>query len=250
MEHRKLGNSGLYVSEISYGNWITHGSQVEAEAAIRCVRTALDEGITTLDTADVYAGTRAESVLGRALKGVRRESYELFTKVFWPTGPGRNDRGLSRKHIMESIDASLKRLGTDYVDLYQIHRFDYDTPVEEGGAVLSAGQRQLVSFARALLANPRILILDEATSSVDTQTERIIQAALERLLAGRTSFVIAHRLSTLRHADRLVVEERGRIAEVGTHDELMTKENGIFRRLVEMQTEINRLRAESIAIGE
>ncbi|PRX97065.1 aryl-alcohol dehydrogenase-like predicted oxidoreductase [Allonocardiopsis opalescens] len=119
------------VSEISYGNWITHGSQVEEEAAVACVNAALDEGITTFDTADVYAGTRAESVLGRALKGQRRESLEIFTKVYWPTGEGRNDRGLSRKHIMESINGSLKRLQTDYVDLYQAHRFDYETPLEE-----------------------------------------------------------------------------------------------------------------------
>ena len=131
MEYRKLGNSGMYVSEIAYGNWITHGSQVEQEAAIKCVRTALDCGITTLDTADVYAGTKAESVLGKALKGVRRESYELFTKVYWPTGSGKNDRGLSRKHIMESVHASLKRLNTDHIDLYQFHRFDYETPLEE-----------------------------------------------------------------------------------------------------------------------
>ena len=131
MEYRKLGNSGMYVSEIAYGNWITHGSQVEQEAAIKCVRTALDCGITTLDTADVYAGTKAESVLGKALKGVRRESYELFTKVYWPTGTGKNDRGLSRKHIMESVHASLKRLNTDHIDLYQFHRFDYETPLEE-----------------------------------------------------------------------------------------------------------------------
>ena len=123
--------SGLYVSEISYGNWITHGSQVEQTAAIKCVKAALDEGITTFDTADVYAGTKAEVVLGKALKGVRRESYELFTKVYWPTGPGKNDRGLSRKHIMESCHASLKRLGTDHIDLYQMHRFDFDTPLEE-----------------------------------------------------------------------------------------------------------------------
>lgn len=131
MEYRRLGSSGMYVSEISYGNWITHGSQVEADAAIKCVRAALDEGITTLDTADVYAGTRAETVLGKALKGVRRESYELFTKVYWPTGPGKNDRGLSRKHIMESVHASLKRLNTEYIDLYQAHRFDVETPIEE-----------------------------------------------------------------------------------------------------------------------
>ena len=109
----------MYVSEITYGNWITHGSQVEQEAAIKCVRAALDNGITTFDTADVYAGTRAETVLGKALKGVRRESYELLTKVYWPTGPGKNDRGLSRKHIMESVHASLTRLKTDHIDLYQ-----------------------------------------------------------------------------------------------------------------------------------
>ena len=131
MEHRRLGSTGMYVSELTYGNWITHGSQVESDAAIKCVRASLDLGITTLDTADVYAGTKAETVLGKALKGVRRESYELFTKVYWPTGTGKNDRGLSRKHIMESCNASLKRLKTDYVDLYQAHRFDYETPLEE-----------------------------------------------------------------------------------------------------------------------
>ena len=131
MEYRRLGNSGMYISEIAYGNWITHGSQVESEAAIKCVRTALDVGITTFDTADVYAGTKAESVLGKALKGVRRESYELLTKVYFPTGSGKNDRGLSRKHIMESCHASLKRLKTDHIDLYQAHRFDVETPLEE-----------------------------------------------------------------------------------------------------------------------
>ena len=131
MEYRRLGSTGMYVSEIAYGNWITHGSQVEADAAMRCVKTALDVGITTFDTADVYAGTRAEVVLGKALKGVRRESYELFTKVYWPTGTGKNDRGLSRKHIIESCNASLKRLQTDHIDLYQLHRFDFETPLEE-----------------------------------------------------------------------------------------------------------------------
>ncbi|MEO3889038.1 aldo/keto reductase family protein [Nonomuraea sp. B5E05] len=131
MEFRHLGRSGLVVSEISYGNWLTHGSQVEEDAAKQCVQAALDEGITTFDTADVYAATKAEEVLGRALKGVRRESLEIFTKVYWPTGPGRNDRGLSRKHLTESIHASLRRLQTDYVDLYQAHRFDYETPLEE-----------------------------------------------------------------------------------------------------------------------
>jgi aryl-alcohol dehydrogenase-like predicted oxidoreductase len=131
MEFRHLGRSGLVISEIAYGNWLTHGSQVEEDAAIACVHAALDAGITTFDTADVYAATRAESVLGRALSGQRREGLEIFTKVYWPTGPGKNDTGLSRKHIMESINGSLKRLQTDYVDLYQAHRYDHATPLEE-----------------------------------------------------------------------------------------------------------------------
>ena len=125
MEHRYLGNSGLKISEITYGNWLTHGSQVENDVATRCVRAALDEGISTFDTADTYANTVAEEVLGQALKGQRRESLEILTKVYFPTGPmGHNDTGLSRKHIRESIDASLTRLQTDYVDLYQAHRYE------------------------------------------------------------------------------------------------------------------------------
>jgi aryl-alcohol dehydrogenase-like predicted oxidoreductase len=132
MEFRNLGSSGLKISEIAYGNWLTHGSQVEEEQAKACVRQALDEGITTFDTADVYANTRAEEVLGRALQGERRESLEIFTKVYFPTGPGaHNDHGLSRKHVHESINASLRRLKTDHVDLYQAHRYDYETPLEE-----------------------------------------------------------------------------------------------------------------------
>ena len=132
MEFRYLGNSGLKISEITYGNWLTHGSQVENDAATACVRAALDAGISTFDTADVYANTKAETVLGEALKGERRESLEIFTKVYWPTGPGgKNDTGLSRKHIMESINGSLSRLQTDYVDLYQAHRYDTETPLEE-----------------------------------------------------------------------------------------------------------------------
>src|ERR1044072_6148168 len=132
MEFRYPGNSELKISEITYGNWLTHGSQVENDVATQCVRAALDEGISTFDTADLYANTKAETVLGEALKGERRESLEIFTKVYWPTGPGgKNDTGLSRKHIMESMNGSLKRLQTDYIDLYQAHRFDTETPLEE-----------------------------------------------------------------------------------------------------------------------
>jgi aryl-alcohol dehydrogenase-like predicted oxidoreductase len=132
MEFRHLGASGMKVSEITYGNWITHGGQVEDDAATACVRAALDAGITTFDTADAYANGAAEEVLGRALQGVRRASLEVFTKVYFPTGPkGHNDTGLSRKHILESIDGSLARLGMEYVDLYQAHRYDAFTPLEE-----------------------------------------------------------------------------------------------------------------------
>jgi aryl-alcohol dehydrogenase-like predicted oxidoreductase len=131
MKYRRLGHSGLHVSEIAYGNWITHGGQIDADAASACVRAALDCGITSFDTADGYAFGAGEDILGRALAGERRSSVEIFTKVYWPVGPGPNDRGLSRKHVMETIEASLRRLRTDYVDLYQAHRFDHGTPLEE-----------------------------------------------------------------------------------------------------------------------
>ncbi|MDN5880325.1 MAG: aldo/keto reductase family protein [Micrococcaceae bacterium] len=132
MDYRFLGASGLKISEITYGNWLTHGSQVENDVATECVQAALEAGITTFDTADVYANGAAEEVLGGALKGQRRESLEVFTKVFGLVGPkGPNDCGLSRKHIMEGINGSLSRLGMDYVDLYQAHRYDHQTPLEE-----------------------------------------------------------------------------------------------------------------------
>src|SRR4051812_6411402 len=132
VNYRYLGNSGLKVSEITYGNWVTHGSQVDDSAAIATVHAALDAGISTFDTADAYANTAAETVLGKALAGQRRESLEIFTKVYWPTGPGGpNDSGLSRKHIREAIEGSLRRLQTDHVDMYQAHRYDHETPLEE-----------------------------------------------------------------------------------------------------------------------
>ncbi|MFJ8671123.1 aldo/keto reductase family protein [Streptomyces sp. NPDC093589] len=131
MEHRHVGHSGLMVSEIAYGNWLTHGQQIDEESAFACVGAALDAGITTFDTADMYADTRAEEVLGRALAPQRRAGLEISTKVYWPTGPGPNDRGLSRKHMLDSIDGSLRRLRTDYVDIYWAHQYDVETPLEE-----------------------------------------------------------------------------------------------------------------------
>jgi aryl-alcohol dehydrogenase-like predicted oxidoreductase len=131
MEFRRLGRSGLKISEVVYGNWITHGSQIDDDEAARCVRTALDLGVTTFDTADVYASGRAETALGKALAGEHRDGLAIFTKVYWPTGDGVNDRGLSRKHIIRSCEESLRRLQTDYIDLYQAHRFDYESPIDE-----------------------------------------------------------------------------------------------------------------------
>ncbi|MFT4212613.1 MAG: aldo/keto reductase family protein [Microbacterium sp.] len=132
VNYRYLGNSGFKVSEITYGNWITHASQIGNEQAIATVHRALELGITSFDTADAYANTAAEVVLGDALRGQSREDVEIFTKVYWPVGrKGPNDAGLSRKHIRDAIDGSLRRLGVEYVDLYQAHRYDYETPLEE-----------------------------------------------------------------------------------------------------------------------
>lgn len=179
MQHRPLGSSGLRISEIILGNWITHGSQIDDAAAIACVQAALDAGITTFDTADVYAGTAAESVLGRALRDQRREGLEIATKVYWPTGPGPNDRGLSRKHIRESIHGSLRRLNTDYVDLYQAHRFDHETPLEETlhalhdlvreGKVLYLGFSEW--RAEEIAAALEIIERDHLTSFVSSQPQ-------------------------------------------------------------------------------
>jgi voltage-dependent potassium channel beta subunit len=131
MEYRRLGRSGLRVSEIALGNWVTHGGQVGDDAARACVRAALDAGVNLFDTADVYERGKAESVLGDILKDVERSSYVLATKCFAPMSDDPNDWGLSRKHIIESCEKSLKRLQTDYIDLYQAHRPDPDVPLDE-----------------------------------------------------------------------------------------------------------------------
>lgn len=132
MHYRYLGNSGFKITELTYGNWLTHAQQVDDQNAIATVHAALDVGITSFDTADTYANQAAEVVLGKALAGQNRERIEIFTKVYWPVGEKTpNEHGLSRKHIMESINGSLRRMNLDYVDLYQAHRFDYETPLEE-----------------------------------------------------------------------------------------------------------------------
>ena len=131
MKYRNLGRSGIQVSEIALGTWITFGGQIDDTQAGLCLREALEQGIQFIDTADAYEIGKAEEVLGALLRDVPRKDYVLATKVYFPTGDGPNDRGLSRKHVMESCEASLKRLGVSYVDLYQCHRYDPKTPVEE-----------------------------------------------------------------------------------------------------------------------
>lgn len=131
MEYRRLGASGLKVSEISLGSWLTYGGYVEQENAVKAIQTAYDAGVNFFDTANVYERGAAEQLLGPTLKAYPRESYVLATKVFGSMGDGPNDSGLSRKHIMEQCHASLKRLDTDYVDIYYCHRFHPETPIEE-----------------------------------------------------------------------------------------------------------------------
>jgi voltage-dependent potassium channel beta subunit len=131
MHYRRLGAAGVKVSEVSLGSWLTYGGSVEDEAAIACVHKALELGVNFFDTANVYRRGEAEKVVARALSGVRRDDYVLATKVYFPMGEGPNDSGLSRKHVIEQCHASLRRLDTDYIDIYQCHRADPDTPLEE-----------------------------------------------------------------------------------------------------------------------
>ncbi|NOU99925.1 aldo/keto reductase family protein [Paenibacillus planticolens] len=131
MKYRNVGNSGLKVSEIALGSWLTYGTAAEQKAADACIEKAFESGINFFDTANAYNRGEGEKAMGAALKPYTRSSYVLSTKVFFPMGDGPNDRGLSRKHIFEQCDASLKRLGVDYIDLYFCHRYDTQTPLEE-----------------------------------------------------------------------------------------------------------------------
>ncbi len=131
MDYRALGRTGLRISRVSLGGWLTYGGAVDEDRTRAVVRRALDLGVNHLDTADAYAQGACERALGAALDGVRRSSVVLASKVYWPTGPGPNDRGLSRKHVLESCAASLERLKTPYVDLYYCHRYDPEVPLEE-----------------------------------------------------------------------------------------------------------------------
>lgn len=142
MKYRHLGKYGVKVSEVALGSWLTYGGATEDATATECIEKAYDLGINFFDTANVYARGKSEEVVGRALAQYPRDSYFLATKVFFPMGDGPNDRGLSRKHIFEQCHLSLKRLGTDYIDLYQCHRYDAETPLEETLVALDDLARQ------------------------------------------------------------------------------------------------------------
>jgi aryl-alcohol dehydrogenase-like predicted oxidoreductase len=142
MQYRHLGKWGVKVSEVALGSWLTYGNATEAEKAHACIHRAYELGVNFFDTANAYARGESEKAVGRALAAFPRDSYFLATKVFFPMGEGPNDWGLSRKHVFEQCHASLKRLGTDYIDLYQCHRYDRETPLEETLATLDDLTRQ------------------------------------------------------------------------------------------------------------
>lgn len=186
MEHRRLGRSGLHVSALTLGNWATHGAQIDDARAIATVHAALDQGITTFDTADSYASGRAEELLGVALKGQPRDGIEILTKVYWPTGPGPNERGLSRKHILNSVDESLRRLGVDYIDLYQAHRFDETVPLEE---TLRAFD-QLVRQGKVLYVGVSEWGADEIRRAIGIADEM----GLDRIVANQPQYSLLWRV--------------------------------------------------------
>lgn len=189
MEYRRLGRSGLKLSAIGLGSWLTYGTAVDREASIAIIRAAHEAGVNFFDTANGYGRGAAEEVVGEALRAFPRESYVLATKVFFPMGDGPNDRGLSRKHVMEQCHASLRRLGVDYIDLYQCHRYDPETPLDETlralddlvtqGKVLYAGVSQwtAVQIAQAL-HTARALNLDPIVS--DQPVYNLLQREIER----------------------------------------------------------------------
>ena len=182
MRHRTLGRSGLQISEIAYGSWIS----TTEDAAEAIAREALDAGITTFDTADAYAGTLAETVLGRVLSATRRASVVISTKVCAPVGPGPNDRGLSRKHIMESAAASLRRLRTDHIDLYQAHRYDPRTPLEE---TLRAFD-DLVRQGKVLYVGVSEWTADQITAALKTAADM----GLDRIVANQPQYNMVWRV--------------------------------------------------------
>lgn len=185
MEYRRLGNTGLKVSEISLGSWLTYGGYVEEQNAASSIDKAYELGINFFDTANVYMRGEAEIVVGKALKKYVRDSYVLATKVFWPMGDGPNDRGLSRKHIIEQCHASLKRIGTDYVDIYYCHRFDPDTPLEETLRALD----DLVRQGKVLYVGVSEWTAEQITEAVHLADKKL----LDRIVVNQPQYSMLQR---------------------------------------------------------
>ena len=186
MEYRRLGRSGLRLSSIGLGSWLTFGNRVDQERTTACVRRAFDMGIVFFDTADIYNRGGGEQALGRALEGIRRSDYVLATKCFWPMSDNPNNRGLSRKHIFESCEASLRRLGTDYIDLYQCHRYDDETPLDETLRALD----DLVTQGKVLFAGISEWKAEQIEAAVDLADAH----GLDRIVSSQPQYNLIWRV--------------------------------------------------------
>ncbi|MBT2765398.1 aldo/keto reductase family protein [Paenibacillus lautus] len=262
MKYRRLGRTGLKVSEISLGSWLTYGGYVERENAVNAIKTAYDLGINFFDTANVYEKGAAEVLVGETLKAYPRESYVLATKAFWPMGDGPNDRGLSRKHIMEQAHASLKRLGHDYVDIFYCHRHDPETPLDETlraiddlvrqGKVLYVGvsEWQASQIAEALTVADRYL-LDRivVNQPIYNMFERYIEKEIiplsERSGIGQVVFSpLAQGLLTGKYTSASDIPEGSRAAKL----EWMRK--GITEEKIAKVRELEKIAAElEVSVG-
>lgn len=262
MKYRRLGRTGLKVSEISLGSWLTYGGYVERENAVNAIKTAYDLGINFFDTANVYEKGAAEELVGETLKAYPRESYVLATKAFWPMGDGPNDRGLSRKHIMEQAHASLKRLGHDYVDIFYCHRHDPETPLDETlraiddlvrqGKVLYVGvsEWQASQLAEALTVADRYL-LDRivVNQPIYNMFERYIEKEIiplsERSGIGQVVFSpLAQGLLTGKYTSASDIPEGSRAAKL----EWMRK--GITEEKIAKVRELEKIAAElEVSVG-
>jgi aryl-alcohol dehydrogenase-like predicted oxidoreductase len=180
LDYRQLGRSGLRLSTIGLGSWLTYGNQVDRDRSIATVKRAFELGVIFFDTADIYARGAAETELGLALDGITRSDYVLATKTFWPMSDNPNDRGLSRKHIIESCEKSLRRLRTDYVDLYQCHRYDEDTPLDETLRALD----DLVDQGKVLHVGISEWKADQIKAAVDYQDAH----DLDRLISSQPQY--------------------------------------------------------------
>lgn len=242
MRYRRLGGSGLKVSEISLGSWLTYGGYVERENAVNSIKTAYDLGINFFDTANAYEKGAAEELVGKALKAYPRESYVLATKAFWPMGEGPNDRGLSRKHIIEQVNASLKRLGHDYVDIFYCHRHDPETPLHETlraiddlirqGKVLYAGvsEWQASQIAEALgVADryllDRIVVNQPVYNMFDRYIEKEVIPLCERSGIGQVVFSpLAQGLLTGKYTSATDIPQDSRAAKLERMRNRITEE--------------------------